>query len=296
MKPRSFFVGVLAAAGAVGICEAEVGVVQQQGYVNGRLIVGGAPDEPDPHLHVWQTFINMDSQYTLNPNGDANGDGPAVVGLSVLPGAPPTFVWASQVASGNHDPVYAQFVNGTWTAPIPIATNAGDDLDPQWRQDASGAIHAVWWRAAAGGGGGVVLYATKAPGAPHFSVEEEVSQPGEAARNPSLAVLPSGEVLVAYETDAVNGERWIVTASKADQMAAFAAQFSAATAHSDEVHPVLRLRGEHVLLSWVDSGTAVGYIERAIGGWLDPVAQEGYSVPEETGRARQTALSRVLGP
>ena len=68
------------------------------------------------------------------------------------------------------------------------------------------------------------------------------------------------------------------------------------SSHSEETHPELRVRADHVLLTWVDSTSVVGYSDRANSVWLDPAAHEGYEQPEESGRARQTALSNVLSP
>ena len=75
-----------------------------------------------------------------------------------------------------------------------------------------------------------------------FGAEEVVSAPGEAARNPSLAVLPSGEVLIAYETDPVLGVKRIIVASKEPASCVFQTQIIAETAFTGALLPEVGAR------------------------------------------------------
>lgn len=302
MTYRNFLLVILVGALAPGLASAEVGLINPGPHGAARIIVQSGPAEPDPLFQLWVPLINLDSQapwLLLNTNGDTNGDGEPSFGLSSQPGTPPTFTWAKKIGPNNHDPVYAQFVAGAWSVPIPIGTNPGDDLDPRWFQDSSGTIHAVWWRAGSGGGGGSVLYASCPAGSNAFTPEEEVSLPTEFARSPSLTVLPSGEVLVAYETDPVNDQRQVVVASKAGPIAAFQNEVIAITPglgplNPDPLAPEVTAAVGKVWVTWINSTTVVAYSERSSGLWTNPASEEPCDGPDDTGRARKTAQSRIL--
>lgn len=294
MRVRKPVIGALAAMSACNFLLAEVGVIARNGSSECRFIVVGIGVDPNPHLVTWVQLMSLDHGFLLNPNGDTNGDGAPSFGSGNIQGFPPTVTWARQVAAGNHDPVYSQFINGSWTAPASIATAPGEDLGPRWYQDAAGTIHAAWWRADPGGSGGVVLYAFRAVGSGEFSQEEAVSLPGEAARNPSLAVLPTGEVLIAYETDPVSGGRRVVIASKATLMSAFQPELVQTAPNANEIFPELRTARDHVWVTWLHSDTVVGYSARTEGVWFEPAAQEPCLGPDDAGRARVQVVSYVL--
>lgn len=262
----------------------------------GQIIVHFGPVGPDPHIQSWVPVLDIDSSYRLNPGGDAAGDMAPSIAVGVPSGTmAPTFVWARQTAAGNHDPVYARFVDGHWTAPVAICTSTGDDLDPQLWQDAEGTLHAVWWRSGPGGEGGSVLYAAKAPGAGGFSAEEMVSQPAEKARTPVMRVLPDGEILVVYETDPVGGgPRTVVAASKASPISAFQGVVIATTPAPDPAAPAVESATGHRWTTWIDSSSLVGYSVWTNGEWSLP-QYEPCSGPEDADRVRAAVRSHVLG-
>jgi hypothetical protein len=284
---------------ALGIAPAlsEVGVVGLGPGRSGRIILGQNPEGPDPFLVSWTPVINLPADLTVNRQGDTNGDGPAAFGFSDSPvPAPPTFTWALKTPAGDHDPVFAQFIGGAWSAPIVIASGPGDDLDPAWFQDAAGRQHAAWWRAGAAGAGGMILHAWREPGQPAFSAEEIVSAPGEAARNPSLTVLPSGEVLIAYETDSVLGVRRVIVASKDLGSGGYQRQVLAESSYSGSLSPEVGARAGKAWVSWIDSTSAVGYSRRTDGEWMTPSGAEPYQGANDAPRARITARSRMIAP
>lgn len=294
MKPKNLFLGLLTGTLLVGSTLGEVRLVGGGG-TQSRLVVYGTPSDPDPHVQTWTVLINTDPS-VLNPQGDANGDGSPSFGLSLMDvPVPPVFTWARQVAPGNHDPVYSQFVEGAWTTPIPIMTDPGDDLDPRWMQDAGGTIHAVWWRAGAGAAGGEVLYASRVAGSGSFSAAERVSRLGEAARAPAILVLPAGEVLVAYETDLAGGTRNIVVASKAAPPSVFQQETVAMSSHPGDATVELRSNADHTWVTWIDAEDCVDHVERVNGTWTS-LAHESCAGPEDVDRARLRILSGIVGP
>ena len=292
MKSRNVILFLLCGCNSLGIAFSEVGVVHREVGCS-QIIAQGNTSNPVPHR--WESMIHLEPEFVLNPGGDANGDGEPDFGFGDPSGTPvpPTFVWARQVTPGNHDPVYAQFVGGAWTAPVVISSDPGDDLDPRWWQDATGTIHAVWWRHGADGANDSVLYARRISGAPGFTTEELVSLSSESARAPSLVVRPDGTVLVGYETDAGGGLKNIQVASKATLLSAFQPVVLASTPFPEATTPEAERTSSHVWTTWIDSPTRVGYSELINGIWSTP-AFETYSSPEDLGRARMRIQSEVL--
>lgn len=296
MKSSNVHVVLLVLLLAFGSSSADVGLVHSGGGQLSQIVVQFTPSGPDPFTSRWTLYLQLDPGLVLNPNGDLNGDGEPSFGFgpaSIAP-PPPTYAWAKQIAPGNHDPVYAQFINGTWTAPVVVSSNPGDDLDPQWWQDANGTIHVAWWRAGPNGSGGAALYASRAAGAGEFTPEESVSQPGELAHSAAMAVLASGEVFVAYETDPSGGMKRIVLASKATSVSSFQPDIIAVTSYLDKTDPQLKAGGGHTWASWIDSASRVGYSEQINGIWSIP-SFETYNGPDDVSRARIRIQDRIMG-
>ena len=299
MKSTKLLFALLLTVSAFSLCWGEVAVTRSHPGRPSIIVVQSNPNDPDPDpfLPSWMVLMNFEPEYVLNSGGAQAGDGPPYFGfapqMAVPP--PPSISWAKKVSPGNHDPVYAQFVNGAWTAPVVVSSDPGDDLDPQMWVGSEGTVHVTWWRAGADGAGGEVLYASRPAGAGSFSTEEVVSLPGEKARNSTMRLLPSGEVLVGYETDPVNGQKTVVVASKANPMAAFQPVVVTSTPFVETAAPEVKEASGHKWTTWVDIGNRVGYSEMLNGQWTAP-SFEPITGPGGEAQARMAVQSRILNP
>lgn len=253
------------------------------------------PFDPDPHpdrIRQWTSFLRLDTESVLNPLGDDNGDGPASLGTAhVGLQNPPTVAWAKQVGLGNHDPVYAQFTGGAWSAPVVISASPADDVDPMWHQDGGGIVHSVWRRQTSPGVW-QVLHASLAPGGTTFSAEEPVSLGAESGRSATLAVLSTGEVLVAYEISAGDGLRQVIVASKADAGSAFHGAVIATSSFAG-TEPELRSKLGRTWVTWIDSADRIAYRELVDGVW-SAVEYEAFVGLENAGKARMSIQARLV--
>jgi hypothetical protein len=299
MNLKKSLLALLLTVPAFSLSWGEVAVTRSLSSRPALFVAQANPNDPDPDpfLPCWTVLMDFEPGYVLNPGGTQAGDGPPYFGfapqMAVPP--PPSISWAKQVSSGNHDPVYAQFVNGAWTTPVVVSSDPGDDLDPQMWMDSGGTIHVAWWRAAADGSGGEVLYASRPAGSGTFSPEEVVSLPGEKARNATMRLLPSGEVLVGYETDPINGQKTVVVASKANPMAVFQPVVVTSTPVVEAAAPEVKAASGHRWTTWVDTGNRVGYSELLNGQWTTP-SFEPIMGPGGAAQARMAVQSRILNP
>ena len=109
-------------------------------------------------------------------------------------------------------------------------------------------------------------------------------------------MLPSGEVLIAYETDPVLGVKRIIVASKEPASCVFQTQIIAETAFTGALSPEVGAREGKAWVSWIGSTSEVGYSRRTDGEWMTPSGAESYQGPADAQRARITARGRMIAP
>lgn len=234
--------------------------------------ISNASDQNGRPAHAWTIFV--DNSILVLPSTWMSRDGEPTLGVTRIGDmVVPTVTWAHGVSAGNHDPVIARFINGAWTAAQSIASSPLNDRDPRIAQDAAQQVHAVWGRDAADGSfDEEIFYANLPEGSGAFSSEKRISRSGESAFNPSLAVLPSGEAFVAYESERGDAAPCVIVARRVERRGAegYFFRHRAAGRTSDEVpaSPELSVLGDDsLLLTWIVSPTRVGYRVLSHGRW-----------------------------
>src|SRR5262245_14082351 len=225
----------------------------------------------DAPLRLWPPFAVLDPlpQTFLNPLGDQLGDGPAEIGMPMDGAAEPrTSGGARQTSRGNHDPAFAQFVDGTWTDPTTISSDPAEDLDPLWLQAPDATIHSVWRRVDPVSGNSEILYSKRSAGSSSFDGEEIVSLPGAQSTDATLALGPAGEILIVYQTGTGGGVHQIVLATKASSNEPFQSQVMGLTSFSIP-YPMLVSRCGRTWIVWTESDSQIAHAEMTNGLWSE---------------------------
>ena len=183
----------LVASGAV---RAEVGVAIGSGVGDPNVvyILDGSTEDPSPINPVWRKFSLAASLHvTLNPQGEANGDGtPSLVtdpssGLIAA-------AWSRNSATG-FDVVVSRFVGGAWTEAAVVVGSPTNELDPHLALDPDGSVHLFY---GVDGTTPQVFHRVAPPDLTSWSTPEPVSPVGQSACRPAGAFY-NGVLYVAYE-------------------------------------------------------------------------------------------------
>jgi hypothetical protein len=173
-----------------------------------------------------------------------------------------------------------------WSASTRLTNDSADDALPHLAFTSAGDRRVAWEHHA---GGSTVLFSARPASGGSWSTPEMVSDGTEDARNPRVAVH-DGEPFVAYESVPASGNSKIVV-GRSDTPDPFS-RTQVATAGSAG-SPLVRICSEdgHLWVSWVDTGTELGFAEYANGTW-GSVHTESYSGTSdiEPGRERIRAL------
>ena len=222
-------------------------------------------------VRVWSIFV--DSSTFIIPFSGTRLDCEPTLGITHTgESLVPTVTWSHTMSAGNRDPMMVRFVNGAWTPLEPIAVNSLDDRHPRFSQDAAGTVHATWGRDIAESFDEQVLYANQDEGSPTFSLEERVSRSGESAFNPSIAVLPSGEAFIAYESERDEMSPRVVVARRVPRNDhsgyVFRHRVLGRTSSEIPADPELTALGERdLLLTWVETPSRLGFRVFSRGKW-----------------------------
>jgi len=250
------------AAGAVvpTIARSEVGVVDNPGISQHRIAyVLEIVDDPTPITTVWRRLSPIDAiHFTLNPEGETNGDGmPSVItdANSGLVAA----AWSRNSAAG-FDIVISRFVSGAWTLPQVVAASSASELDPQLVLAPDGSVHLFYWV----DGTTPQVFHTVAPSdLSSWSAPVLVSQPGVASCRPAGAFY-NGVLRVAYEVHSFgsgNTPRQVVLARL--ENGAFTPEVVAMTNNLGDVRPQVHSHAGKLWVDWVDHETTGGSGELA---------------------------------
>jgi hypothetical protein len=242
------------------IARSEVGAVATIGVPQHRVVyVVGLTDDPTPFSTVWRKQSPVDAIHvTLNPEGEANGDGAP----SILSDASTGLIaaaWARRSANG-FDIVISRFVADAWTTPQVVAAWPADELDPQLVLDPNGSVHMFYWV----DGTTPQVFHTVAPSdLASWSSPVLISQPAVASCRPAGA-FHDGVLRVAYEVHnfgSGNTPRQVVLARY--ENGAFTTEVVAMTNNLGDVRPQVHSQSGRLWVDWVDTETTGGSGELA---------------------------------
>jgi hypothetical protein len=235
-----------------GIARSEVGAIAGSGISQHRVVYHlGITEDPTPITTIWRKLSPNDAIHvTLNPDGEANGDGAPSILADVNTGLIAA-AWARNSASG-FDIVVSRFVNDAWTTPQVVAASPVNELDPQLVLDPNGSVHVFYWV----DGATPQVFHTVAPSSlSSWSASVAVSQPGVASCRPAGAFY-NGVLRVAYEVHnfgSGNSPRQVVLARF--EGGAFIPEVVAMTNNLGDVRPQVHSHGGHIWVDWVDHET-----------------------------------------
>lgn len=239
-------------------------------------------DDPVPFNGVWRDFApGTPGRVVLNPEGDANGDGPPSVLTDSSTGTA-AVAWARNSPTG-FDVVISRFDNGSWTTPQVIAGTAANELDPQLVLDADGSVHLLYW---ADGANPQVFHKQAPADLSSWSAPLLVSQPAQAACRPGGVVF-QGVLRVAYEVHDFgfgNTPRQVVLARLSN--GAFVPEVVSITNNLGNVSPQVHAHAGRLWVDWVDAETTggsgeVGWTRLDAQGHWEPFRYEPFANPEQ---------------
>jgi len=289
---------VLVAVASSGSLVAEVSV-GSAGVQQGLLMSGSGGLDPYPYPWAW-IRENVPGVQVLNPDGDANGDGPASFAIDPADGAP-VVAWA-WFDGEDHEIVLSRWTGSGWSAPEPLTDNAVDDLDPDLSFGEDGALHVTWWR---DGATPAVLARHRTPGG-SWGPEEPVTGADEPGRLPGVAADPAAPRVGWQGTD--GPDTTVVVSSRRDD-GTWRAELVARTGYAGpagdgDVDVRVHALAGRLWVDWVDGPGELAFSVRdpATGTWSAPES-EPYDWDESAGEcefharelARQRVRWRVLG-
>lgn len=255
------FVFAIAAGMLVhGIARAEVGVVASPGLTSHRIVYHlGLTEDPTPFGSIWRKLSPIDVVHvTLNPEGEANGDGiPSIISdaNSGLIAA----AWSRNSTSG-FDIVVSLFVADAWTTPQVVVATPANEHDPQVVLAPDGSVHMFYWVDSATP---QVFHTTAPSDLSSWSAPVLVSEPGVASCRPAGA-FHNGVLRVAYEVHnfgSGNTPREVVFARF--ENGAFTPEVVAMTNNLSDVRPQVHSHAGRLWVDWVDTETTGGSGELA---------------------------------
>jgi hypothetical protein len=237
------------------IARAEVGAIVGAGVSQHRVVYHlGLTEDPTPFGSAWRKISPVDAIHaTLNPEGEANGDGAPSI-LSDANSGLIAVAWARNSASG-FDIVVSRFVADSWTTPQVVVASPVNELDPRLVLDPNGSVHVFYWV----DGSTPQVFHTVAPSdLSSWSAPVAVSQVGVAACRPA-GTFYNGVLRVAYEVHNFgngNTPRQVVLARV--EGGAFVPEVVAMTNNLGDVRPEVHGHAGHLWVDWVDHETTGG--------------------------------------
>ncbi len=171
---------------------------------------------------------------------------------------------------------------GTWQTPEPISNAGNETYSPEVAIDEHGDAAAVWWH---NDGGQDVVQGAQLPAGGSWSTSSQLSEGGEPAYNPQLAMNPQGDAVVVWER--WNGSDFITQAVQLPAGGSWQSPVNISETGVDGEAPRVAIdaRGDEVAAwtSWNGSHDIADASEMAAGGsWQTPVTlssgvQESYN-------------------
>lgn len=268
---------------------AEVSVDLARGSRVNPIVLAGITEGSDP-IGVWRQFRGIAQSQVLNAGGDARGDGPP--NLSSLPDGRPLVVWAYN-AGPDRDVALSEWTGTEWGPTAYLTVGSEDELDPRIFVEADGTLHVVWW---VNDAVDRVMLASRAPGAPQWSLAVQVTSTFESGRRPTVAVA-NGVLKVAYERDSLQpGAAQDVVVVRREPGGAFTVEAALPTQRTDRLDTVLHVENGQIWFEWAQDSADFGRSECTSGSWNAPSSTpwigQGWVGVEET---RRTVRRQVLG-
>lgn len=154
----------------------------------------------------------------------------------------------------------------------------------------NGASWAVWWKDS---GAGQVFYAVRSLATESWGPETLLSVAGQNSRSPEI-VHSSSAAWIAYEV--FSGSTVSITVSEIIDSPEPIPDTAivATTSYTGDVDVMIHAESTHVWVTWVDSGSYVGWAEHVSGGWSS--AQYSSYLESTVEETRAAIRADVLGP
>lgn len=156
-----------------------------------RLLVGGAS---------WSTPVNVSTagNSATTPQFAIDGSGNAVA-VWRYSGVDGTIIQSSRLAAGG----------ASWSVPVQLSVYPGSSDNPQVAADGLGNAVAVWQQG--NGSNNIIRFSQSTDGGASWTVVTDLSEPGQSAITPDVAVDGSGNSIAIWRRS--NGENDIIQAS-----------------------------------------------------------------------------------
>ena len=263
---------------------AEVSVQNPTGAAS-LIHIFGKQDDPDPWPH-FGTVLPTPLPQVLNPMGDVNGD--RYADIIYRYGRPPAVVWSAWDGA-DFEIAYSEWSGTAWSAAVLLTSNSVNDTFPRIALDGVGQPMIVWQRS--GAPDGVFSIRRGVTGA--WEAEARVSEAGQVALSPALAIPANGTPRCSYEV-AMSPKRIVVSRLTGGGSPTWIPEIVALTPFTGDTAPRVDTRGGRTWVSWVHSDTHIGWSELVGGVWTSP-QWEPYAGPSDVEAARFRIRNR-LGP
>lgn len=193
--PRLFAGALLAGLAVAPSVRAEVSAQTNGVGVYVRTVVYANASVQNPR--IWSVNRPRSGYVALNPAGDATGDLFPVIAESRTQSRWPWVMW-SRFNGSDYDLVWSRWLGTRWSpiAPVEPVRSSDDALEPALAFGVDGRPFAVWLSE----GTGPATVTVSVFLASQWMTPFRVSDLGEDASNPSIAVLPDGRIQVGYDT------------------------------------------------------------------------------------------------
>ena len=258
--------------------------VDEGGLLDGVLFIN--PEDPSPFPGFWsQIRTHLEAERVLNSDGDTRDDGEPDFTRNRTSGSAEV-VWAMNVAN-IYQVVHSFWTGAAWSSPAPLTSSSDDNLEPRLSVLPSGGLAVAWWRDGATPG---VFYAERPGTSGAFGAEIQVTDTGEDARHPSVAV-DGNDILVGYEE--IGATFRTVVVQKKTGAGSFSVEIIATTSRQDCLAVEVHQDGGKVWVDWIDSDDHMGWSRMTPGGWAAP-AFEAYAGTADIERARLEIKGKAI--
>ncbi len=272
---------VLAAAWSFSPIRGEVSVErdatgQQTGLLTTFHMRGGDDLGPVP-WRVERSDIPL--EWSLNPEGDANGDGRPDFAIDPVTRRP--YVAWSWWDGTDYEIMISHWDGTRWTTPERLTDNTTNDLGPALFYTEDGSRQLSWWRSNPKiDETPKVWYREKAELNDFWSSEEPVSETAQRALHPSVAAPGPDESFVAYQVDEGGTRQHVFVARKLAGNTEFTERRALGigellrSASSEAPDIELRLYAEQnkLWVNWIRNDHALAYsvYDPSTGEWSPP--------------------------
>lgn len=261
---------------------------------------------------LWRPFrAHLSPDLQLNPEGEANGDGPA--GFAIDPRNGRAAVVWSWFDGADYEAVISEWNGEFWTPFQRLTDNLTDDLDPRIEIAPDRRRIVTFWRSGGGADGpDEVWQIERLPGADFWSEPALVTEPIENGRHSDVTWHEDGGTYVAYQSGDGLAPWQVVVAWRFDGEPGFAQRLPVADSdyHGEigteplvaDVAVRIHSREGRLWVDWLQDDVLMGYsVYQGPGQWSPPEYLEYRHLVDRAGSfsagldmARQSVRWRVL--